>query len=122
MGCIYRIVHIATGQSYVGQTSYSHPFYRFQEHQQSAKNGSVYPLHDALREHGIKAFQCECICDASNESLNDLECYYAEQYNGYIWDGGYNQGECGKAQVRREMTDERRLWIKRRAIWKNRSK
>jgi hypothetical protein len=51
-----------------------------------------------------------------NEQLNALECYYAEQYAAYEWEGGYNVGECGKEPVRKEMSDERRLWMKTRAI------
>ena len=54
-----------------------------------------------------------------NEHLNALECYYAEQYDAYVWDGGYNAGECGKARVAREMNDDRRTRAKKNAIWKN---
>ena len=79
----------------------------------------MYLLHVAMREHGICAFECECIRQIANTSLNELECYYAEQYDAYVWDGGYNQGECGKAAVRREVSDVTRTWMKRRGIWKN---
>ena len=119
MGCIYRIVCHATGKSYIGQTSYSHPFERFRQHQTNARNGLEGPLYDDLREYGVKEFECICICLAENSQLNDLECYYAEQYNAYVWDGGYNTGECGKSPVRKEMDDDRRKWIRRRAIWRN---
>lgn len=53
-----------------------------------------------------------------NKHLNGLECYYAEQYNAYVWDGGYNAVECGNAPVRRELSDEQRTWMRRKAILK----
>lgn len=118
MGCIYRIVCSVTGRSYIGQTSFSHPFQRFMEHQRDAKKGQEGPLYDDLRSYGVHAFECICIRVTDNKDLNNLECYYAEQYNAYVCDGGYNVNECGGAEIRREMSDERRMWMKRRAIAK----
>ena len=120
MGCIYRIVCHATGRSYIGQTSYSHPFIRFQQHQLSAKKGSPGALYDDMRMYDLHEFECICICVVANETLNNLEAYYAEQYGAYVWDGGYNMGECGRSLVRKEMSDETRVWIRRRAIVRNR--
>jgi hypothetical protein len=119
MGCIYRIVSHVTGKSYVGQTAYSHPFERYKHHQASARGGAIGYLYDDMRKYDIREFECICICVVENEQLNALECYYAEQYNTYVWDGGYNIGECGKALVKDHLTDECRILIRRRAIWKN---
>ena len=119
MGCIYRIVCSATGRSYVGQTSYSHPFERFRQHQLSARNGSPGALYEDMRRYELREFECICICVVENEMLNSLESYYAEQYDAYVWDGGYNMWECGKSLVRCEMDDERRKWVRRRAIVRN---
>lgn len=119
MGCIYRIVCHSTNRCYVGQTSYSHPFYRYAQHQASARKGEVGPLYDDMRRYDIREFECICICVVENSQLNDLECYYAEQYNAYVWDGGYNMGECGGQPVRADMSDERRLHMRRSAIYKN---
>lgn len=119
MGCIYRIVCNATGQSYIGQTAYSHPFVRFREHRAHAEKGTAGALYDAMRTHGIDAFECICVCVAPNEALNDLECYYAEQYDAYTWMGGYNVGECGRCRIADDMRDATRLRIKRNAIWRN---
>jgi hypothetical protein len=119
MGCIYRIVCGETGRSYVGQTSFSHPFYRFKEHQRDARNGRDGLLYDDMRYYGVEAFECICICVAANECLNSLECYYAEQYDAYSWMGGYNVAECGGEPLRDEMSDAKRLRIKRNAIWRN---
>ena len=114
MGCIYRIVCWVTGRSYVGQTVYSHPFVRFGEHQRSAKNGEPGVLYDDLRMYSIHEFECICLCVCSNEALNALECYYAEQYDAY------NVNECGKAPVRKEVSDEQRMWMRKRAILRQR--
>lgn len=122
MGCVYRIVCYTTGRNYIGQTAFSHPFQRFMEHQKSAEQGVVGPLYDDMRTFGIKEFECICLRVCPNSQLNDLECYYAEQYCAYVWDGGYNLGECGNEPVRKEMSDSRRLWMKRRAIHKNSQK
>ena len=119
MGCIYRIVCHETGKSYIGQTAYSHPFQRFREHQICAVNGDSGPLYDDMRLYGITSFECIPVCVTQNNHLNSLECYYAEQYNAYVWDGGYNVSECGKASVRRDVSDVKRLWMKRTAILKN---
>ena len=116
MGCLYRIVCHATGRSYVGQTSYSHPFERFLEHQRDAQRGAPGPLYEDLRVHGVHAFECIPLCVCRNDSLNALECYYAEQYNAYVWEGGYNVGECGRSPVRAEVSDSKRLWMKRTAV------
>lgn len=122
MGCLYRIVNVRTGQCYIGQTAYSQPFTRFLRHKQEAREGSQALLHCALREDGEDQFECECLRQVSNESLNGLEAYYAEQYGSYASEGGYNERECGGAAVRREMSDTTRMWIRRRAIWKQRGR
>lgn len=119
MGCIYRILCYATGKTYIGQTSFSHPFIRFQEHQKHANEGKLGSLYDDLRTYGIHEFECSCLRFAKNEDLNELECYYAEQYDAYEWMGGYNIIECGTAKVREEMSDDKRLYMKRRAIRTN---
>lgn len=118
MGCIYRIVCHETGRTYVGQTAYSHPFYRYRQHQVSARNGEDTPLYDDMRLYAIGSFECIPICVTENENLNSLECYYAEQYNAYVWEGGYNVGECGKSLICKDVSDETRLWMKRKAILK----
>ena len=118
MGCLYRIVCHRTGRSYVGQSAYSQPFDRFLEHQRDAARGVPGPLYDDLRLYGVHAFECILLRVSGNDTLNALECYYAEQYAAYVWEGGYNVGECGRAPVRAEVSDSKRLWMKRTAIRK----
>lgn len=119
MGCIYRIWCRVTGQSYIGQTAYADPKYRYRQHLAALRRAEAYPLYEAMREHGIEAFEMERIQQVPNSQLNALECYYAEVYDAYVWAGGYNLGECGKAVVVREMSDKARNWIRVRAIRKN---
>ena len=119
MGCVYRIFCRATNRSYIGQTCYSHPFVRYCEHQRSAAKGVAGPLYEDMRRYGLHEFECICVCVVENTMLNALESYYAEQYSSYVWEGGYNVGECGGERVCRELDDARRLRIKRSAIWKN---
>ena len=76
-------------------------------------------MYDDMRMYDIHEFECICICVVPNKALNTLEGYYAEQYGAYVWDGGYNVGECGNSLVRKEMDDDRRLWIRRKAIFRN---
>jgi group I intron endonuclease len=118
MGCIYRIVCHATGKSYIGQTAYSHPFVRFQAHQLDAKKGRQGPLYEDLRKYPLSEFECICIRVVANVALNELEAYYAEIYDAY---DGYNLVECGNEPVCREMSDERRMWMRKHAIWKRRT-
>ena len=72
-----------------------------------------------MRQYDIREFECICICVVENSQLNELECYYAEQYNAYAWDGGYNAGECGGAPIRPDMSDEKRSQMRRNAIYRN---
>lgn len=121
MGCVYRIVCWATGRSYVGQTAYSHPFVRFRAHQLDAQKGRSGEFYEDLRRIPLEDWECQCICVVPNVQLNALECYYAEMYDAYEWMGGYNQGECGGEPVAREVSDETRMWMRRKAIWKRRT-
>jgi hypothetical protein len=118
MGCIYRILCLATGRVYVGQTAYSHPFVRFQQHQREARAGVPGELYDDMRTYGVCEFECSCVRVCENSQLNDLECYYAEQYGAYTWLGGYNENECGGAPVRDDVSDDVRMLRRRQAIWK----
>ena len=73
-----------------------------------------------MRTYNIHEFECICLRVAENIQLNALECYYAEQYNAYVWDGGYNDNPCGTARVCEEMSDAKREWKRRMAIRKRR--
>jgi hypothetical protein len=48
-------------------------------------------------KHGRESFKFETLCVVPRNRLNDMECYWAEQLETYIWDnpGGYNMVWCG---------------------------
>lgn len=54
-----------------------------------------------MRKHGIENFKIEILCTAPLESLDNMEAYWAEQLETYIWDfplfhpRGYNAYWCG---------------------------
>jgi len=56
-------------------------------------------LHNALRKYGFDAFTYERLGIYPLESLTNMEAYWAEQLETYIWDspGGYNMVWCDKA-------------------------
>ena len=118
MGCIYLLRCRDTSRCYVGQTAYTNPMYRIRQHVADSRKGSSFLLHVALREYGISSFDVECLQVVPNEMLNSLECYYAEQYNAYVWDGGYNMIECGTAPIAICKSDESRIGAVRKHLLK----
>lgn len=96
-GFIYLIRNRVNGKSYVGQTVKTIKK-RFLEHLWSAKKGSGYAIHAAIRKHGDENFTIEMLaaCDASQ--LNALEEYYIRTYGSSVnWGHGYNMTEGGGA-------------------------
>ena len=97
-GCIYFIKCIESGKGYVGQYVNSNPKGRWSSHIRNATKGCKFVLHCAIRKYGKDAFRVETLCICPKESLGNMEAYYAEQLETYIWDnpGGYNMVWCGK--------------------------
>jgi group I intron endonuclease len=71
---IYRILHIASGKSYVGKNAHEDPEHRWKDHQWEAFNPrcSVYNthFHRAIRKYGPEAFSFSSL--TTTESLEDL--------------------------------------------------
>jgi group I intron endonuclease len=98
IGCIYLITNLADGRGYVGQTQYPTPEHRYKQHwRESIKNRHNSMLYNSMRLHGPDQFRVETLCVVHHDSLNDMEAYWAEQLETYIWDtpGGYNMVTCG---------------------------
>jgi group I intron endonuclease len=101
MGCIYRIFCKETGKSYIGQSIDDSPIKRYNRHWSRAlKNQYKYALYNAMSKYGKSSFYLETLTICSKQSLDNLEAYYAEQYNSYIYENGYNIALCGRGQPR----------------------
>jgi len=116
MGYIYRITCIPNGKSYIGRTLHD-PLQRWKQHIYKAKRSALKTLlGQAINKYGADAFRIETVCELPEESLDNMECYYAEQYESYVWQGGYNQTMCGrgrpydyntKEETRKKMSEAR---------------
>lgn len=101
MGCIYRIVCINSGKCYIGQTKADAPNKRYTRHWNDAIKRNVdTPLYRAMRKYGINNFILETLFIGSEKSLDNMECYFAEQYESYIWQRGFNAIICGRSVQR----------------------
>jgi len=96
-GCIYFIKCLESGKGYVGQHVKPDPRGRWADHISKATNGCNFVLHQAIRKYGKEAFVVETLCTCPKQSLGNMEAYYAEQFETYLWDspGGYNMVWCG---------------------------
>lgn len=94
---VYKLVNKANGKFYVGKTKKSVQR-RFREHASSAKSGSRYPLHCAIRKHGLDAFKIDVLqrCDTV-EGLNRAEIEWIEKLDAQAT--GYNLTRGGEGVV-----------------------
>ena len=102
MPCIYQIFCKENGKSYIGQSRFDSPIPRYTRHWNDAprcKNKT--PLVRAMLKYGKDSFELRCLCICSKDALDNLEQYYAEIYESYVWDfpGGYNAVPCGKGRA-----------------------
>ena len=99
-GVIYKITNAINGKVYIGQTiKTAHE--RFQEHIYSARRGSKYALHSAIRKHGESNFAVEeIIACGSQVELNQQEIHQISTHSSVVDSGlGYNMtfgGEQGR--------------------------
>jgi group I intron endonuclease len=108
---IYKATCKINGKSYIGQTIRSLRR-RISEHLLAVKNGSNYPLHNAIRKYGIENFSWEIICECLlKEDLDNQEKHYivlfnTRKQNGYnLTDGGEGpNGWVPTEETRRKMS------------------
>ncbi len=83
-----------------GQTRYPTPVNRFRAHKYNSKNRET-PLQIDIDNYGRDVFTVETLCIVPHSSLNNMEAYWAEQLQTYMWDPplhgprGYTIRECG---------------------------
>lgn len=88
---IYLIINKESGKVYIGKTSLTPWKKRWGQHKTSSKAKTKTHLYDALRRHGIEAFDTTKIDETfSNEAANELEKYYIKTFDSYNPEKGYN--------------------------------
>jgi len=92
-GCVYLVTNKSNNKKYTGQHNKPDPTIRWDQHITSKRN---IPFHKALRKYGRDAFTWEILCVCPLKKLTQMEAYYAEVFETYIWDnpGGYNAVWC----------------------------
>ena len=90
MGFIYKITHIPSEKSYIGQTTCL-PFDRWAQHLAE---------HRFIERNKIHEFCFQILCECDNSQLNDLEKMYIEQYGSYL--SGFNRNPGGNCFRRKE--------------------
>jgi group I intron endonuclease len=114
---IYRIVHIESGTTYVGQTTRSIEV-RWKEHVKCAtkrRNDSY--LYRAMRLYGIDAMRIETLEECSVEALDEREKYWVEQL-GCLAPAGYNMSSGGSQPKQTEELKQRQRERAQDPEWK----
>ena len=95
-GCVYLVTNKINNKKYTGQHCKSDPTDRWDTHMSEAKTRSNTPFHKALRKYGRDGFTWEVLCVCPLDKLTQMEAYYAEVFETYVWDnpGGYNAVWC----------------------------
>jgi len=120
---IYCWTHRASVKRYVGQgwdvhkRMMKHPKHAFYR---SASKNDCPLFYNALRKHGVDAFDCEVICelpaDTDQKTLNAMEIFYIDQLHSFARrkDGkghGYNLDEGGGGSKGRVHSEESKAKI-----------
>ena len=110
-GCIYLVTCLENGKKYVGQHHKPDPKRRWNAHKKVKEN---YPFQRALRKYGIDKFSWEVLLICPHDKLTEMEGYYAEVFETYIWDnpGGYNAvwcSECPKLGVKQSSATKEKI-------------
>lgn len=96
-GNIYLIRNIVNGKCYVGRTLKSAEF-RLKDHFRTARRGSNFAIHSAIRLYGESNFTVETLETCDVKALNGMEKYYIAVYDTHIDNGnGYNMTSGGES-------------------------
>lgn len=96
IGSVYKIKNLVNHKSYIGITVRD-PVSRWWEHCNSAKLGSDYFIHQAIRKYGEFNFEFQVIAQTKTvEHLKELEVLLIEQHETYMsTQKGYNKTRGG---------------------------
>ena len=117
MAYIYRIVHIESGTTYVGQTTRSIEV-RWKEHVKCAtkrRNDSY--LYRAMRLYGVDAMRVETLEECKVEDLDERENYWVERL-GCLAPAGYNMSSGGSQPKQTEELKQRQREKAKDPEWK----
>ena len=120
MGWIYRITHIDSDKSYVGQTVDLEK--RWKEHCLAANNPDRYSgksLHYAMRKYGLEKFRIDVVEQCDDSQLNDREKFWIKEFRTNVVDGGvgFNLNEGGvcsslwKDKISKAQRGEKSAWF-----------
>ena len=111
MGCIYRIYHIESGRSYIGQTVFPLEI-RFKQHIYNAhtKTSASYNQHikRAIRKYGRDAFAIEEIEQCDNSLLDEREKYWISHFDSVKH--GFNMTFGGEGKVEHDSEELLEAW------------
>ena len=96
---IYKCTNLVNEKTYIGFTHKTLEK-RIIEHKSSAKSGSNYLLHKAIRKYGADSFKWESIYESFDKEyvLYTMEKYFISETNSYFENGqGYNMTFGGQA-------------------------
>ena len=120
---VYKITDLTNNKIYIGATTEGSGV-RFNRHVARAAQGSSYPIHIAIREHGKENFKLEILqmCDSLDE-MNERETYWIAKEGSTNPEIGYNKKAGGgirfqTSETRRKIGDLHRGKIseKRKSI------
>jgi len=120
-GCIYLITCLQNNKKYVGQHNKPDPKERWAAHKRAKDD---FPFQRALKKYGISEFTWEVLLICPLDKLTEMEGYYAEVFETYIWDspGGYNALWCSdKRCIGLKLTPEHIEKIRQANIGRKRS-
>lgn len=111
MGYIYRIYHIESGRSYIGQTVFPLET-RFKQHIYNAhtKTSASYNQHikRAIRKYGADAFDIEEIEQCNNSLLDEREKYWIAHFDSVKH--GFNMTYGGEGKVEHDGKEMLKAW------------
>jgi len=111
MSTIYKHTNIINGMSYIGRTNYD-VTKRFNRHISSAKNGSNFDFHKAIRKYGSDNFETVILEECDKTIVCEREEYWIKYYNTF--NDGYNMNNGGSnGMVTKESKDKFRNTINR---------
>lgn len=101
---IYLITNIINGKKYVGQTKTNPPHKRWNSHINDSENGSLLPIHCAIRKYGAENFEFLVIEDwNTKEEINDAEVWWIKILDAANREFGYNIKYGGHEDLPEEM-------------------